>query len=98
MMSSKVLLISMTIELKPGDEELIQKRLRTGGFADAQEVIHHALQIQDADAEALELHRREIGEKIDRAIAEFDQGGGVPESQVRARLQELKTTHPPGGR
>jgi len=88
----------MTIQLKPGDEELVQKRLKSGGFADAQEVIHHALQVQDAEAEALEDHRRETGEKIERAIAEFDQGGGIPASQVRDRMAELKAAHPPGGR
>ncbi len=73
----------MTIQLEPEDEQLIQKRLQSGGFSDVQEVIHHALQVQDAEEAWLELHKREIGEKIEQAIAEFDQGGGIPASQVR---------------
>jgi Arc/MetJ-type ribon-helix-helix transcriptional regulator len=88
----------MTIELKPGDEELIQKRLRSGGFASAEEVIHHALQVQDAEAAELETHRRETGAKIERAIAEFDQGGGVPASGVRDRLEEMKAAQTNRGR
>ena len=85
----------MTIELKPEDEYLIQRRLRSGGFATVEEVIHHALRAQDAEEAWLELHRREIGENIERSIAEFDQGGGIPGSAVRRRLQEMKSAHLP---
>jgi len=83
----------MTIQLEPEDEQLIQKRLQSGGFSDVQEVIHHALQVQDAEEAWLELHKREIGEKIEQAIAEFDQGGGIPASQVRQRLREMKAAN-----
>jgi antitoxin ParD1/3/4 len=88
----------MTINLKPGDEEMIQKRLRSGGFASAEEVIHHALQVQDAEAAALEMHRRETGEKIERAIAEFDLGGGIPARDVRDRLEKMKAAQTNRGR
>ena len=83
----------MTIQLEPEDEQLIQKRLQSGGFSDVQEVIHHALQVQDAEEAWLELRKREIGEKIEQAIAEFDQGGGIPASQVRQRLREMKAAN-----
>ena len=83
----------MTIQLEPEDKQLIQKRLQSGGFSDVQEVIHHALQVQDAEEAWLELHKREIGEKIEQAIAEFDQGGGIPASQVRQRLREMKAAN-----
>ncbi len=82
----------MTIQLEPEDEQLIQKRLQSGGFS-VQEVIHHALQVQDAEEAWLELHKREIGENIEQAIAEFDQGGGIPASQVRQRLREMKAAN-----
>lgn len=88
----------MTFELKPEDEHLIQKRLQSGGFTDVQEVIHHALQVQDAEEAWMELHKREVGEKIELAIAEFDQGGGIPGSEVRRRLQEVKSTSPSGSK
>jgi antitoxin ParD1/3/4 len=84
----------MNVELKPEDEQLIQKRLRSGGFEDVQEVIHRALQAQDAEEAWLELHKTEVREKIERAITEFDQGGGIPASEVRQRLQELKSAQP----
>ena len=79
----------MTIELRPEDEQLVQRRLQSGGFATAQEVIHHALQVQEAEEAWLELHKQEVGENIERAIAEFDQGGGILSSEVGPRLQEM---------
>jgi antitoxin ParD1/3/4 len=82
----------MTIELKPEDEQLIQKCLRSGGFSNVDEVIHHALRVQDAEEARLQLHKREAGEKIDKAIAECDRGGGIPASEVRRHLREMKTT------
>ena len=51
------------------------------------------LQVQDAEEAWLELHKREIGEKIEQAIAEFDQGGGIPASHVRQRLREMKAAN-----
>jgi antitoxin ParD1/3/4 len=84
----------MNVELKPEDEQLIQKRLRSGGFEDVQQVIHRALEAQDAEEAWLELHKTEVREKIERAITEFDQGGGIPASEVRQRLHELKSAQP----
>jgi antitoxin ParD1/3/4 len=84
----------MNVDLKPEDEQLIQKRLRSGSFEDVQEVIHRALQAQDAEEAWLELHQKEVRDKIERAIAEFDHGGGIPASDVRPRLRELKSTQP----
>lgn len=37
----------MTINLKPEDEQLIQKRLESGVFSSAEEVIHQALKSLD---------------------------------------------------
>jgi antitoxin ParD1/3/4 len=82
----------MTIQLTPEDEKLIQERLRSGEFHSVEEVIHHALQVQEAEEAWLALHKREVGEKLERAMDEFDRGGGIPGSQVRQRLQEMKAS------
>lgn len=80
----------MTINLKPEDEKLIQKRLQGGGFSDVQEVIHHALQVQDAGEAWLELHKQEVSEKIERAIDQADRGEGMSAEQSRAWLEAKK--------
>jgi len=82
--------MAMTIELKPELEALIQKRLESGAFQDVEDVLLQALESQDAEEAWLELHRREIGEKIDKAIAQIDRGEGMTPEQSRARLEEKK--------
>ena len=82
----------MTIELTPEGEALIRKRLNSGVFQDIGEVIYRALESQDAEEEWLALHQRDGSEKLDQAIAEFDRGEGIPASQVRERLQEMKAS------
>ena len=85
----------MTIELTPEVEALIRRRLASGVFQNACDVIYRALESQDAEEAWLLVHRREVSDKIDRAIAEFDRGGGIPANEVRQRLQDMKASRPP---
>ena len=80
----------MTIQLTLEDEQLIQERLRSGVFHSVEEVIHYALQVLEAEELWLAVHKREVREKLEAAMDEFDRGGGIPGSQVRQRLQEMK--------
>ena len=50
----------MKIELKPEDEELIQKRLQSGVFQTIDEIIHDALNSQDAEEDWLQENREAI--------------------------------------
>ena len=73
----------MTINLKPEDEQLIEKRLQTGVFASAEEVVHHALESLDAEEEWLQENRAVISEKIERGFAQFERGEGLtPEASL----------------
>ena len=81
----------MTITLKkPEVAALIQKRLETGAFENAEDVLWQALESQDAESAWLLLHQREVGEKIDRAMAEADRGECWTPEQSRAWLEEKK--------
>jgi len=80
----------MIIELRPEDEELIRKRLASGAFASAQEIIHWALETLDADEASLLENRDSINAKIARGLAELDRGEGISGEESRARLQEKK--------
>jgi len=73
---------------KPEIETLIQKRLASGVFADIDDVIYRALESQDAEEAWLELHRREVSDKIDRAIAQADGGECMSPAQSRAWMEE----------
>ncbi len=80
----------MKIDLKPEDQQLIQKRLQSGAFHTIDEVIHDALISQDAEEDWLQENRPTVGEKISRGLAQLDAGEGVPGDVARARLQKRK--------
>jgi Arc/MetJ-type ribon-helix-helix transcriptional regulator len=80
----------MIIELRPEDEELIQKRLDSGAFASVEEIIHRALETLDADETWLQENKRIINDKIERGLAELDRSEGISGEESRARLQEKK--------
>jgi antitoxin ParD1/3/4 len=81
----------MKIELKPEDEQLIQKRLQSGAFRTIDEVIHDALTSQDADEDWLQENRETINAKISRGLAQLNSGEGIPGDLARARLQAQKS-------
>ena len=80
----------MTIHLTPEDEQLIQKRLESGVFSSAEEVIHHALESLDADEGWLQQNRAAINEKIERGFAQFERGEGLTSEESLAQLETKK--------
>lgn len=88
----------MTIRLTADDERLIEKRLRSGAFHSAEEVIHDALALLEAEADWLTQHRDVLNEKIARGIEQLDRGEGVAGEVARARLQERKEEWLKGGK
>ena len=56
------------------------------------------LEPQDAEAAWLNLHEREVGEKIDRAIAQADHRECMTPEQSRAWLEAQKTAWRSGQR
>ena len=80
----------MTINLRPEDEQIIQKRLQSGNFGSAEEVIHRALESLDAEDEWLQENRVAIEEKIERGLAQLERGEGLSPEESRARLEARK--------
>jgi Arc/MetJ-type ribon-helix-helix transcriptional regulator len=50
----------MTVQLRPEDEQLVQKRLQSEAFSSIDEAIHRALQTQDAEPSGLALEQEAI--------------------------------------
>ena len=80
----------MTINLKPEDEQLIQKRLESGVFGSAEEVIHRALESLDAEEAWLQENGEAIHEKIERGFSQFEHGDGLTPEESLARLEAKK--------
>src|SRR5271170_1568073 len=84
--------VPMTIEIKrPEIEALIQQRLHSGAFESVEDVLFDALEIQ-GEREAWLLENKEaINTKIERGLARFDRGEGLPGEGLRERLDADKT-------
>ncbi len=88
----------MTIHLTPEDERLIHKRLESGAFSSAEEVIHHALESLDAEECWLQQNRAVINEKIERGFAQFERGEGLTSEESLAGLEAKKAAWRAGQR
>ncbi len=81
----------MTIEInRPEIEALIQQRLHSGAFESVEDVLFDALEMQ-SEREAWLLENKEvINAKIERGLAQLDQGEGIPGDRLRGRLEADK--------
>ncbi len=81
----------MTINLTPEDEKRVQKRLQSGVFSSAEEVIHRALESLEAEEDWLLENRSGISGKIDLGLAQLRRGEGLTPEASRSRLEALKS-------
>ena len=81
----------MTITLRPEHEHLITEALRSGAYGTPDEVIERALELFHSQEEWLKANRQAIDAKIRRGMEELDRGEGIPEDELDAYLERLKT-------
>jgi len=80
----------MTLELKPEIEALIQKRLQSGAFSSAEEVIERALEFLSAEEDWLADNRDAIATQIQEGWDEAQRGESIDGESVRAEMQQFK--------
>jgi antitoxin ParD1/3/4 len=78
----------MNITLKPEQSELIQQKLNSGKYNNAEEVIAEALQLLYQRDREYETWVEETREKVDVAIEELRRGEGIDGNIVIAQLKE----------
>jgi putative addiction module CopG family antidote len=81
---------SMTINLKPELEQLIQKDIARGAYQSVEEYVERAVQMLHDEEDLLQENKDAIHQEIGRGLAELDRGEGIPGDVSRARLQEKK--------
>lgn len=81
----------MTIHLKPDQEQRITEALGTGAYESPDEVIARALEMLRERDEWLSANRKPIEAKILRGMEELDRGEGIPEDELDAHLERLKS-------
>lgn len=78
----------MNITLKPEQSELIQQKINSGKYNNAEEVIAEALQLLYQRDREYETWVEETREKVDVAIEELRRGEGIDGNVVIAQLKE----------
>ena len=83
----------MQWNVPPDLEALVQKRLATGAFANAEDVIRRALETLDAEETWTDEERRILDEKIDRALEQVAAGRAYGPEEARRKLAALREAH-----
>ena len=83
----------MQLNVPPDLEALLQKRLATGAFANAEDVIRRALETLDAEERWRHEERRAPDEKIDRALEQVAADRVYGPEEARRKLAALREAH-----
>ena len=82
--------IAMQVNLPPDLETLINKRLSTGAYTNAEEVLRRALEAQDAEESWTDEERRALSAHIEEGYRQAQRGDLTDGAQVRRELQAMK--------
>ena len=80
----------MQIKLPPDLEELVNKRLSSGGYSNVEEVFRSALEAQDAEESWTEEERRVLRAHIEEGFLQAERGELIDGAQVRDEIQKMK--------
>jgi Arc/MetJ-type ribon-helix-helix transcriptional regulator len=80
----------MQMNVPPDLEKLINKRLSTGAYADAEDVLRRALQAQDAEEDWTDDERRVLSAYIDEGYLQAERGELTDGDQARTEIEEWK--------
>lgn len=80
----------MQLDLPPDVETLINKRLSSGAYADAEDVLRHALEAQDAEESWTDEERRALSAHVEEGHQQADWGQLIDAGQARRDIQAMK--------
>ena len=78
----------MRLQISPRNHEHINRKISSGRYGSADDVLHVALALLDEREAALEQELRVEREQVEKATAEADAGDLVPAAVVFAALRE----------
>ncbi len=80
----------MQLNVPPDLEMLINKRLSSGGYTNAEDVLRHALEAQDAEESWTDEERRALSVHIEEGYRQAERGELVDSAQARRDIQAMK--------
>lgn len=80
----------MQLNVPPDLETLINKRLSSGGYTDAEDVLRRALEAQDAEESWTDEERGALVAHIEEGYRQAERGELVDGAQARQEIQAMK--------
>jgi antitoxin ParD1/3/4 len=81
---------AMQLNLPPDLETLINKRLSTGAYTNAEDVLRHALEAQDAEESWTDEERRALSAHVEEGYQQAERGQLIDGEQARREIQAMK--------
>jgi hypothetical protein len=81
---------AMQLNVPPDLETLINKRLSSGGYTSAENVLRRALEAQDAEESWTDEERRALSYHIEEGYLQAERGELIDGTQARRELQAMK--------
>lgn len=80
----------MQLDLPPDLETLIKKRLSSGAYASAEDVLRRALEAQDAEESWTDEERRALSAHIEQGCEQAEGGQVIDGRQARREIARMK--------
>ena len=81
---------AMQLTVPPDIETLINKRLSSGGYADAEDVLRRALEALDAEESWTDEERSALSAHIEEGYLQAERGELIDGAQARREIQAMK--------
>jgi Arc/MetJ-type ribon-helix-helix transcriptional regulator len=82
--------LAMQLTIPPELETLINKRLSSGGYINAEDVLRHALESQDAEESWTDEERRALSTHIEEGYLQAERGELIDGAQAHREIQAMK--------
>jgi Arc/MetJ-type ribon-helix-helix transcriptional regulator len=80
----------MHLNVPPDLETLINKRLSSGGYTNAEDVLRRALEAQDAEESWTDEERRALSAHIEEGYLQAERGELIDSGPARREIQAMK--------
>ncbi len=80
----------MQLNVPPDLESLINRRLSSGAYADAEDVLRRALEAQDAEESWTDEERRALSAHIEEGYLQAERGELIDSAEARRQIQAMK--------
>jgi Arc/MetJ-type ribon-helix-helix transcriptional regulator len=80
----------MQLNVPPDLETLIKKRLSSGGYTSAEDVLRRALEAQDAEESWTDEERQALSAHIEKGYLQAERGELIDGAEARRQIQAMK--------